>query len=102
MTTTTTGYDAFLTCRCGSLIVDLALKFTSVVSEAWVLSTLRSGIIDGKLGELAVNASSIVGIPVIESTATPPTGKTTTKPSDGIIPFDVYNSFDFLSLVGLI
>ena len=70
-----------ITCSCGSLIVELALKFTSIVSEASVVDTLRTAATNNNFGELALNASSIKGILVIESTVMPPTGKTTTKSS---------------------
>ncbi|XP_020602481.1 hemicentin-1-like isoform X1 [Orbicella faveolata] len=48
--------------RCGSVIVDLALKFKSTVKESDVLRTLQDAAKDGKLGDLDVNASSIVGV----------------------------------------
>ena len=73
------------TCSCGSLIVGLALQFKSIVSESLVVDTLRTAATNGKFGKLAVNASSIQGIAVIESTSTPPTGKTTAGSSDGMV-----------------
>ena len=72
------------TCSCGSLIVELALEFASIVSEVSVVNTLRTADTNNNFGEFAVNASSIQGIAVIESSSTPPTGKTTAKPSDGM------------------
>lgn len=44
------------------MIVDLALKFNSTVKESDVLRTLQDAAKDGKLGDLDVNASSIVGM----------------------------------------
>jgi len=44
------------------VIVDLALKFNSTVKESDVLRTLQDAAKDGKLGDLDVNASSIVGM----------------------------------------
>ena len=65
---------------CGSLIVDLAVKFTSIVTEDWVLSVFRNATKSGTLGGFSVNASSIVGIaPVIQSATKPPT-------TDGMSP----------------
>jgi len=70
----------------GSLIVELAVKFTSVVTEDWVLSVFRNATKSGTLGGFSVNASSIVGIaPVIQSTTKPPTTTPTSEP-DGISP----------------
>ena len=57
------------------MIVDLALEFTNIVSETWVLDTLRNATKNNKLGELSVNSSSIAGIAVIQGKSTPPTGK---------------------------
>ena len=71
------------TCSCGSLIVELALGFASLVSEVSVVNTLRTADTNNNFGQFAVNASSIQGIAVIESSSTPPTGKTTARPSDG-------------------
>ncbi|XP_068685596.1 neural cell adhesion molecule 1-like isoform X2 [Montipora foliosa] len=67
---------------CGSLIFDLVLKFDTEVAEMDIISTIKNGIVDGKLGELTVNTSSIIGIPpVILSTTTVST--TTSPESDG-------------------
>ena len=73
------------TCSCGSLIVELALEFASIVSEASVVNTLRTAATNNNFGEFAVNAPSIQGIAVNESTSTPPTGKATGRSSDGMI-----------------
>ena len=66
------------------MIVELALEFASLVSEASVVNTLRTADTNNNFGQFAVNASSIQGIAVIESPSTPPTGKTTARPSDGM------------------
>ena len=73
------------TCSCGSLIVELALEFASIVSEASVVNTLRTAATNNNFGEFAVNASSIQGIAVNEGPSTPPTGKTTGRSSDGMV-----------------
>ena len=73
--------DFLSTCSCGSLTVKLALEFTLIVSEASVVDTLRTAATNNNFGELDLNVSSIKGILVIESTVTPPTGKTTATSS---------------------
>ena len=73
------------TCSCGSLIVELALEFASIVSEASVMNTLRTAASNNNFGEFAVNASSIQGIVGNESTSTRPTGNTTIRSSDGMV-----------------
>ena len=81
------AFKLAVACRCGSLHVDLVLKFKSPVAEDLVLSILRGAVVNGKLGKLSVNASSIVGIPpVIKSTVTPPT-TTPTPNGGGMFPF---------------
>ena len=42
--------------RCGSIIVDLALKFNSIMKEQGVITTLHDALKDGKLGEFSVGA----------------------------------------------
>ena len=42
--------------RCGSIIVDLALKFNSIAKEQDVIITLNDAVKDGKLGEFNVVA----------------------------------------------
>ena len=62
--------------RCGSIIVDLALKFNSTTKEQDVIITLNDAVKDGKLGEFSVGA--IKGKrPVVE-----PTGGGATSPPD--------------------
>ncbi|XP_020602474.1 uncharacterized protein LOC110041524 [Orbicella faveolata] len=45
--------------RCGSVIVDLALEFTSTVRESEVLSLLRDAVKNGRFGDF--NVSAITG-----------------------------------------
>ena len=73
--------DFLSTCSCGSLTVKLALEFTLIVSEDSVVDTLRTVATNKNFGELALNASSIKGILVIESAVLAPTGKTTATSS---------------------
>ena len=73
--------DFPFTCSYGSFTVKLALEFTLIVSEASVVDTLRTAATNNNFGELALNASSVKGILVIESTVMPPTGKTTATAS---------------------
>ena len=63
--------------RCGSIIVDLALKFNSTTKEQDVIITLNDALKDGKLGEYSVG--SIKGKrPNME-----PTSEDATSPPDG-------------------
>ena len=63
--------------RCGSIIVDLGLKFNSTTKEQLVLITLNGTVRDGKLGEFSV--CSIKGTrPDVE-----PTGRGATSLPDG-------------------
>ncbi|XP_066024448.1 fibroblast growth factor receptor 1-A [Pocillopora verrucosa] len=63
--------------RCGSIIVDLALKFNSITKGKDVIITLNDAVKDGKLGEFSVGA--IKGkIPDVE-----PTDRSATSPLDG-------------------
>ena len=74
--------------------MDLGLTFSKVVAEDIVILTIRSAIQDGKLGELSVDASSIVGIlPVVRSTTATPTSKTTAVTSSGTFPAKIFVSF---------
>ena len=47
----------------GSLIIDVVLKFTTEVAEHRTIFIIENAIVDGKLGELSRNVSSIIGIP---------------------------------------
>ena len=63
--------------RCGSIIVDLGLKFNSTTKEQLVLITLNGAVRDGKLGEFSVR--SLKGKrPDVE-----PTGRGATSSPDG-------------------
>ena len=63
--------------RCGSIIVDLGLKFNSTTKEQDVIITLNDAVKDGKLGEFSVGA--IKGKrPDVE-----PTGRGATSPVNG-------------------
>ena len=63
--------------RCGSIIVDLGLKFNSTTKEQDVLITLNDAVKDGKLGEFSVR--SIKG----KRPDVKPTGGGATSPPDG-------------------
>ena len=63
--------------RCGSIIVDLALKFNSTAKEEDVIITLNDAVKDEKLGEFSVGAIKGKG-PDME-----PTGGGATLPLDG-------------------
>ena len=89
----------FCTCSCGSLIVELALEFASIVSETLVVNTLQTAATNDSFGEFAVNASSIQGIAVIESTSTPPTGTPTGGTSDGMVSLKMYSFLHVFSVI---
>ena len=77
----------------------MVLKFGTNVAEDWALAIFREAAKDGKLGELMVNVSSIVGIPpVVKSTDTPPT-TTPTPESEGMFHFDCFNCWFLLVCV---
>ena len=63
--------------RCGSIIVDLALKFNSTTKEQDVIITLNDAVKDGKLGEFSV--VSIKG----KRPDVKPTSGCATSPPDG-------------------
>ncbi|XP_068685571.1 fibroblast growth factor receptor 1-like isoform X2 [Montipora foliosa] len=74
------GAELIADIRCGSLMFDVVLRFDTQVAEDVIISTIKNAILDGKLGELRVNVSSIIGIPRVPlPTSTPPL-KTTSKP----------------------
>ena len=62
--------------RCGSIFVDLALKFNFTTKEQDVIITLNKAVKDGKLGEFSVGA--IKG----KKTYVEPTGGGATSPLD--------------------
>lgn len=63
--------------RCGSIIVDLALKFNSTTKERDVITTLNDAVENGKLGEFSVGALKGKR-PDVE-----PSGGGATSPPDG-------------------
>ena len=63
--------------RCGSIIVDLGLKFNSTTKEQNVIITLNDYVKDGKLGEFSVGAIKGKRLDV------EPTGRGATSPLDG-------------------
>ena len=65
-----------------SLIFDAVLMFSSEVAEDDTISIIQNAIAGGKLGELSVNVSYIIGIPPVEQTTTAAPTSTTSK-SDG-------------------
>ena len=77
--------------RCGSIIVDLALKFNSLKRKQNVITTLNDAVKDGKLGEFRVGATKGKR-PDLE-----PTGGGITSPPDvsyGVSPHNTsYESF---------
>ncbi|XP_068685558.1 fibroblast growth factor receptor 3-like isoform X2 [Montipora foliosa] len=77
------GAELIADIRCGSLIFDVVLKFNSQAAEDVIISTIQNAIVDGMLGELKVNASSIVGIPPVPVPTTTPPLKTAPKPETG-------------------
>ncbi|XP_044180352.1 uncharacterized protein LOC114972267 isoform X2 [Acropora millepora] len=56
--------------RCGSLIFDVVLKFSIEVAECDIIFIIQSAIVHGKLGELGVNVTHIIGIPPVEQSTT--------------------------------
>ena len=58
----------------------MVLNFNTQVAEDVIISTIQNAIVDGMLGELMVNASSIIGIPPVPLPTTTPPLKTTPKP----------------------
>ena len=63
--------------RCGSIIVDLALKFNSTTKEQDVMLTLNDAVKDGKLGEFSV------GVMKGKRRDVEPTSGGATSPLDG-------------------
>lgn len=66
----------FFLSRCGSVIVDLALKFSSALRESEVLSILQDAVKNGKFGDLNVTAYTCTrdrGIPATPATTPTPT-----------------------------
>ena len=68
--------------RCGSVIVDLALKFSSTVRESELLSILGDAVKNGRFGD--INVSAITGT---RDTGIPATMDTTpTSSPDSTLP----------------
>jgi len=65
--------------RCGSVTVDLALKFSSTVRESEVLSILRDAAENGKFGDFHVSAITGTRDTGIKTTL----ATTPASPSDG-------------------
>ena len=68
---------SFTVKKCGSLNFHVVLKFTTDVAEDDTISIIQNAIVDGKIGELSVNASCIIGIPRFPQTTVPLKGKLT-------------------------
>ncbi|XP_015749898.1 PREDICTED: interference hedgehog-like isoform X2 [Acropora digitifera] len=76
---TTQNYSGaeLLMVRCGSLIFDVVFKFSTVFAEDETFNIIQNAIVDGKLGELSMNVSYIIGIPRFpRTTVTAPTSIT--------------------------
>ncbi|RMX40395.1 hypothetical protein pdam_00023999, partial [Pocillopora damicornis] len=96
------GYEGvqLIGVRCGSIIVDLGLKFNSTTKEQDVIITLNDAVKDGKLGEFSVGA--IKGKrPDVE-----PTGRGATSPVNGgtigIVLGAVFGSIVALAVAGIL
>ena len=72
--------------RCGSFIVDLALKFSSIVRESKVLSILRDAAKNGMVGDFNVSASSIVGTRLERATTAATSKIKPTSSADSKLP----------------
>ena len=57
----------------------MVLKFSTEVAEDETISIIKNAIVDGKLGELSVNVSYVIGIPPVEQTTTVARTSTTLK-----------------------
>ena len=68
------------------MIVDLALKFSSIVAEKRVLNILKAAAKDGAFEEFNVEASAIIGArPANKSTKFPDGGTSTPITHNGMI-----------------
>ena len=54
---------SFTVNNCGILHFHVVLKFTTEVAEDDTIFIIQNAIVDGKIGELTVNVSCIMGIP---------------------------------------
>ncbi|XP_022800745.1 fibroblast growth factor receptor 2-like isoform X1 [Stylophora pistillata] len=59
--------------RCGSVIVDMALKFNSVTKEKDVITKIRTAVKNGMTGDFTFDVSSITRTPLKETTIVVPT-----------------------------
>ena len=67
----------------------MVLKFRTEVAEDETISTIQTATVDGKLGSLIANVSSIIGIPPAEQTST--AAPTSTNPKlDGLFLSSCY------------
>ena len=67
----------------------MVLKFSTEVAQDETISTIQTAIVDGKLGNLRANVSSIIGIPPAEQSLTAALTSTTSK-SDGLFLSSCY------------
>ena len=65
--------------RCGSLMFDVVFKFSTVFAEDETFSIIQNAAANGKLGELRVNVSYIIGIPRFPRTTIPAPTSITSK-----------------------
>ena len=75
---------------CGSLIFDVRLKFRTEIAEDDAISIIQNAIVDGKLGELSVNVSYIIGNPPAEQSTITAPSRITPK-SDGLFQILIGN-----------
>ena len=73
--------------RCGSLIFELELMFSTEVAEDDIIHILRTAVREQKFGGLSINASSIIGIPPVVLTTTTSSTTTATKPDTSMFPY---------------
>ncbi|XP_022800737.1 uncharacterized protein LOC111338490 [Stylophora pistillata] len=59
--------------RCGSVIVDMALKFNSITKEKDVITKIRTAVKNGMTGGFTIDVSSITRTPLEEATIVVPT-----------------------------
>ncbi|XP_066024439.1 fibroblast growth factor receptor 2-like isoform X2 [Pocillopora verrucosa] len=97
------GYEGvqLISVRCGSIIVDLALKFNSTTKEQDVIITLNDAVKDGKLGEFSVGAikGKRSDMEPTESSELPTGTKTGTI---GVIVGAVFGSVAALAVAGIL
>ncbi|XP_022800751.1 fibroblast growth factor receptor homolog 1-like [Stylophora pistillata] len=107
------GYEGVqsISVRCGSIIVDLAMKFYSKTKQQDVITTLYDAMKDGKLGEFSVGAikGNRPDVVSVDGGATsPPVGSSGEFPSGtkagsvGIIVGAVFGSVVALTVAGLL